>query len=294
MSRTRDENKRWNDIAYMFFTWTFDNASHFITGFHDAENNVNRVTAVRDNGNRLYSPRLTAIAEEGPDKDGAEMEGFMPTPMADVGGRLIGAQFDCDAETHVRGAVRLSSALVFAYQEGDFGLGFSRPVPNSFVLFDPSDELKKQKISLRSSSPYTEGESGPLGEITFTNLLPYQFREIQLDPTGLDDGTSLVQEKFVVYPTYRSAHLIQLKDKGTVVLTGMLQTPDGKPLALAVGEVGGKPFFTTREGRFFIEGLDPGAHNLLIEGWQPFELKLDPKSRGIKDIGTLNMQQVKE
>ncbi len=294
MSRTRDENKRWNDIAYMFFTWTFDNANHFLTGFHDAENNLNRVTAVRDNGNRLYSPRLTAIAEESPEKDGGEIEGFMPTPMADVGGRILGSKFEGDTQTYARGALRLSSALVFAYQEGNFGLGFSRPVPNSFVLFDPSPELKKQKVALRSTSPYTEGESGPLGEITFTNLLPYQFREIQLDPTGLDDGTSLVQEKFVVYPTYRSAHLIQLQDKGTVVLTGELLGADGKPLSLVVGEVAGKPFFTTREGRFFIEGLDPGTHNLLIEGWLPLELKMDKKARGIKDLGSLRMQQEEE
>jgi outer membrane usher protein len=294
MSRTRDEQKRWNDIAYMFFTWTFDNASHFLTGFHDAENNINRLTAVRDNGNRLYSPRLTAIAEEGPQKDALEAEGFMPTPMADVGGRIVGAQFEGDEDTHSRGALRLSSALVFAYQEGNFGLGFSRPVPNSFVLFDPSPELKKQKIALRSSSPYTEGESGPLGEITFTNLLPYQFREIQLDPTGLDDGTSLVQEKFVVYPTYRSAHLISLKDKGTVVLTGTMLGADGKPLGLAVGDVSGKPFFTTREGRFFIEGLDPGAHILKIDGYQPSTLKVDPKARGIKDIGSVGLIKEEE
>jgi hypothetical protein len=79
-----------------------------------------------------------------------------------------------------------------------------------------------------------------------------------------------------------------------VVLTGELLGADGKPLSLVVGEVGGKPFFTTREGRFFIEGLDPGTHNLLIEGWLPLELKMDKKARGIKDLGSLRMQQEEE
>ncbi|MBY0515833.1 MAG: fimbria/pilus outer membrane usher protein [Bacteriovoracaceae bacterium] len=294
MSRTRDENKNWNDVAYAFFTWTFDNASHFVSGFHDVENKINRLTAVRDNRNRLYSPRLTAVAEEGPSKDLAEVDGYVPTPMADIGGRITGAQFDNAGKTQSRGVARLASAFVFGYQNDQWGAGFSRPVPNSFVLFKPSQNLKKQTVALRSTSPYTEGQSGPLGEITFTNLLPYQYREIQLDPTGLDEGTSLIQERFVVYPTYRSAHVINIQDKGSVVLTGLLVDTKGVPLALKVGNVSGKPFFTSREGRFFIEGLEPGVHQLTIEGLESIDLEVDKTARGIKDLGRLEMDPEEE
>lgn len=288
LSRNRDENKNWNDIAYVFFTWTFDGANHLVSGFHDFENRVNRLTAIRDNGNRLYSPRVTATAEEGPTRDGGEIDAFVPTPMADIGGRLTSAKFDTSDSTYSRGVARLSSALVFAYDDGYFGVGLSRPVPNSFVLFRPSQELRRQKVGLRSTSPFTEGESGPFGEITFTNLLPYQYREIQLDPTNLDEGTSLDREKFVVYPTYRSAHLIPLKDRGTVVLTGELVNSKGKPLALKVGEVGGKPFFTTREGRFFIEGLGAGNYTLKINDSDVgIPLKVNKSERGVKDLGVV-------
>ena len=291
MARNRDEFKRWNDVAYAFFTWTFDSASHFITGFHDAENNLNRLTAVRDNGNRLYSPRLTATAEEGPSRDGGEIDAFVPTPVADLGARVQAAKFENSGNTEARGIARMSQAIVFAYQDGDFGLGLSRPVPNSFVLFKPNDELKGQKVALRSTSPFTEGESGPLGEITFTNLLPYQYREIQLDPSGLEMGTSLVQEKFIVYPTYRSAHLIALEDKGSVILSGTLVDTKGRALGLRVGDIGGKPFFTSQEGQFYIEGLNPGNYQLNLEGFKTLDIKLDQRSRGLRQLGAVRVEE---
>lgn len=291
VSRTRDENKHWNDIAYMFVTWTFDGANHLVNAFHDFQNKVNRVTAIRDNGNRLYNPRMTGTIEEGPAKDGGEVDAYVPTPMADVGGHFTSTKFSDADSTYARGSARVSSAIVFAYQNGAFGAGVARPVPNSFVLFRPSRELRRQKVGLRSTSPYTEGESGPFGEITFTNLLPYQFREIQLDPTNLDEGTSLEREKFVVYPTYRSAHLIPLRDKGTVVLTGVLRDASGAPLGLKVGEIGGRPFFTTREGRFFLEGLGAGTYRMrLNDADTGHEIKVSPGERGVKDLGTIEYQ----
>lgn len=289
ISRNRDEHKNWNDVAYAFFTWTFDGANHLISGFHDFKNNVNRLSAIRDNNNRLYSPRVTGQIEEGPDKDGGEVDGFVPTPMADFGGRVTGAKYADSQDSDTRGVARISSALVFAWDKGRFGVGMSRPVPNSFVLFKPSPELRKQKVALRSTSPFTEGESGPFGEITFTNLLPYQYREIQLDPSRLEEGTSLEKEKYVVYPTYRSAHLIPLNDKGTVVLTGVLVDAKGLPMVLKVGAAEGKPFFTSREGRFFIEGLDKGPHVLRLDGddGQGVAITIEAKDRGVKDLGTV-------
>jgi outer membrane usher protein len=288
VSRVRDEYANWNDVAYAFFTWTFDGANHLVSGFHDFEEKVSRLNVVRDNNNRLYSPRLSATAEEGPTRDAGELDGFVPTPMADFGGRVAVARYGNDEDSYARGVARVASALVFAYREGEMGVGFSRPVPNSFVLFRPTRELRRQKVALKSTSPFTEGESGPFGEITFTNLLPYQYREIQLDPSRLDEGTSLVQEKFVIYPTYRSAHLIPLRDKGTVVLTGVLRDRRGNPLGLRVGSAGGRPFFTTREGRFFIEGLDKGTHLLKLAEEDPgTKLTVSPLERGVKDLGDI-------
>ena len=111
---------------------------------------------------------------------------------------------------------------MFAYDNSEWGFSISRPVPGSFVVFKPEQSLKNQKIALKSSSPFAEAETGIFDEISFTNLLAYQYRDVQLDPTFLDDGVTLTNERYDLYPTYRSAHLISLTEKGSVVVKGKI------------------------------------------------------------------------
>lgn len=287
-SRLRDERRRWNDTAYAFLTWSFDGSGHLVNAFHDFEAQTSRVTAVRDNANKLYSPRLSASVEKAKDKKSAEMDGNVSMPFAEVGARASIQNLETPNGTYAKGSVYVASAFTFAYDRGNWGAGLSRPVPSSFVLFEPSDILKDQKVSLRSTSPHTESASGPFGEVTYTNLLPYQYREIQLDPTALEEGTTLKQERFVVYPTYRSAHLIPLEDKGSIILQGRLVDPSGNPIALKVGSVNNSLFFTSRDGEFFIEGITPGKQVFQLQDQDKnVEITIDEKTRGVKDIGIL-------
>lgn len=190
-----------------------------------------------------------------------------------------------------RGSARVNSAFVFAYNDGDFGAGISRPVPGSFVLFKPESRLKDQKIALKSTSPYTEGESGLFKEIVFSNLLPYQFRDIQLDPTLMDIGRTLEKEKFVLFPTYRSAHLIKLHERGAVVLMGQVLLPDGAPASLQVGRLNGKPFFTNRQGVIYIEGVEAGTYDLTLDNREEIiKVKISKDQRGMVDLGVLQFE----
>src|SRR5690606_7607202 len=217
-----------------------------------------------------------------------EIDAFVPMPFAEAGVRTSVQDYETPNSTYSKTAVRFASAFTFAYENGNWGAGLSRPVPSSFVLFEPSDVLRKQKISLRSTSPHTESASGPFGEGTYTNLLPYQYREIQLDPTALEEGTTLEQERFVVYPTYRSAHLIPLVDKGRVILQGRLIDKNQKPIALKVGNLNGILFFTSRDGEFFIEGITPGKQVIQLQDQEKsVEVYIEPNARGIKNVGSL-------
>lgn len=288
-SRLRDERRQWNDVAYAFLTWTFDGSGHLVNAFHDVENQTTRVTAVKDNANKLYSPRINSNIEKGQNKNSAEVDAFVPMPFAEAGVRSSIQDFERPDSTFAKTSVRYASAITFAYDRDNWGAGLSRPVPSSFVLFEPSDVLRKQKISLRSTSPHTESASGPFGEVTYTNLLPYQYREIQLDPTALEEGTTLEQERFVVYPTYRSAHLIPLEDKGRIILQGKLIDKNKKPIALKVGNLNSILFFTSREGDFFIEGITPGKQVLQLQGQEKtLEISIEENARGIKNLGTLS------
>lgn len=292
MGRNRDEYKNWNDVAYVFLTITFPDSNDFVTAFHDKENKTSRVTYLRDNQNRLYTPRAQGILENNETYQMGEADVLVPTQIADFGGR-VNARHLIDGDKAIgRGSLRMNSAFVFAKDGDDWGFGMSRPVPSSFAIFKPEDKLKGQKIALKSISPYVESQTGLFNEITYSQLLPYQYREIQLDPTFLEEGRSLKKEKFVLFPTYKSAHLITLADQGAVMLKGVLTKKDGTPWPLQVGHAGDKTFFTNRDGVFYIEGVEPGTYLLSLEG-NTTKIKIDisDDAHGIKDLGSMILEE---
>lgn len=291
VARNRDENRQWNDVAYVFLTLTIPDTNDYISALYDQQQKSTKLTHIKDNQSRLYKPRTQTILENNSARQSGEVDLQVPTPYADFGGRIHADHLIPEDQVLSRGSLRLNSAVVFAYDEGEWGLGLSRPIPGSFVIFKPEERLKDQKVGLKSTSPYTEAESGLFHEITFNNLLAYQYRDIQLDPTLLDEGRSLKTEKFILYPTYRSAHLIKLEERGAVMLRGSILNADGSPVSLEVGSVGGKTFFTNRSGSFFIEGLEPGQYQMTLDGHQTvFDINVNKDERGFKDIGTLKLE----
>lgn len=292
VGRNRDEYKQWNDVAYAFLTITFPESNNFISALYDQQQKSSKVTYIRDNQNKLYSPRAMGSLENTPTRNAGEVDMTYPTPFGDFGGRLHSDNSFANKQTDTRASARLNSALVFAYQDGNWGGGISRPVPNSFVILKPDEKMKDQRIGLKSTSPYTESETGLFDEIVFSNLLAYQYRDIQLDPTLMDEGRTLVQDNYTIYPTYRSAHLIVLKETGRTMLQGRLVNADGSPLSLEVGMIGEKSFFTNRNGEFFVEGIDPGTYKLKLEGRNVTEqISISGEMKGIQDIGQIILKE---
>lgn len=296
LSRRKDQFSQTNNSALFFFTWTFGAANHLLSGLRDIQNSSSRLGLVRDNHNKLYSPRLALNLEESETLDKAELDTQIKMPFAEVGARLTGSKVlnEENKESQNYASLRFAQAIVFAYNEGSFGLGVSRPVRNSFALFRPSQELKNQNISLRSTSVYPESRSGFFGELTATGLTPYQYREIVLDPTHLDHGLSLEKERFIIYPTYKSAHLIPLRDAGIVIVQGLILDQNEQAFSLKAGEINGIAFFTDRQGRFYIEGLAPGEYQMKIQGSDDkINVVVNPESRGVIHLLPFILNRVK-
>jgi outer membrane usher protein len=290
-SRNRDEFGRWNEIAYAFLTLSIPESNSYVSSLYDQKQKSMRVNVLKDNQNKLYTFRTQAIADYAEDGQNGELDLTYPTQLGDLGGRISANKTD-QLTTATRGSARLNSALVFAYQNSEFAGGISRPIPGSFVIFRPEDRLKDQKIGLKSTSPYTESQSGLFNEIVFSNLIAYQYRDIQLDPTFMEPGRSLQKEKFTLFPTYRSAHLINLSERGSVILTGRLLNPDGTPISLQVGAIGNVTFFTNRDGYIFIEGIEAGNYEMALEGREDkFLLQVDKNERGYKDLGNIQLKE---
>lgn len=285
-SRVKDGINGQDNTLSAFLTWNFDNSNHYVSTFRDFESKNSRVALTKDNNNELYNPRYTVAYNEDRDNKRLNATSQVPTPMADVFFRGSYSKSDSGVSSNQVG-FGLSSSMLFAY-DNELSFAFARSNQSSFALFKPSDNLKNQKVSIKSTSTYADAESPFIGDIALTNLVSYQYREVQADPTKLDYGTSLEKEKFVLLPAFKTGHIIKINDNGTRSIQGILKK-EGKALALKVCELGNKLFFTDRSGYFYIEGVDSEKNILKISGKKVKTITIKSNKTGVVDIGIINL-----
>lgn len=194
-----------------------------------------------------------------------------------------------------RTSMRLGTALVFA--DGHFAV--SRPVQDSFAIVVPHTELAGQKIGVDPLRESYAARVDWLGPAVVPNLSAYQVRKLTIDAPDLPLGFEVGPSDRTVWPTYKSGTLIRVGTGATVILSGVLETTEGAPVALQGGEIVSlsEPkmtaieVFTNRTGKFMAEGLMPGAFELRLLTDPPSTLRFEiPKGKaGVYDIGKLKV-----
>lgn len=297
-SRNRDEFRQSYDMAYLLVNITFPEKAQYITAYADTTNQTRRLTYVKDNLNKLNTFKGQASVENNKSATVGDADLIFNSKLADLGFHATGFNYESNAESAGRYSARIHSSLVFAGSSDGWSWAVSRPVQTSFALLAPNDHLEDQKFGVKSTSPYSEGLSDFMGKTVFVNLLPYQYREIQLDPSAIDVGYSLGQENFVLFPTYRSAHLIFVGAPGSVTVKGVLHSPEGID-GLRSGEIVGDNgvnslFFTNRKGQFLIENLMPGGYTIKTDDEREVRFTIPEKTRGLYEIGNLEIESWEE
>jgi outer membrane usher protein len=295
-ARSRDEFKFWSTQLYFFLNMTFGESSTFASAFYEKDTQTKRLTVIHDNGTQLNNLKLSASANDNVSTREGSIDMQYNTSLADVGAReeLIHTK---GSKTGTRTSLRFLSAFAFVNNGSDKGFSVSRPISNSFVIFKPHENWRGQKFGVQSaSSSQADSSTGLFGESLVSGLTPYQYRRLQLDPSRLDQGYILGQESFVVYPRYRSGNLFVVGNSGLLVLRGIITDKNKIPQPLKVGfwtSRSGKvtPFFTGREGEFFIEGVEPmlGTLQLEDEAFESKEMNLELIKNGLIDIGTIEL-----
>ena len=293
-SRNRDDQKVWSTQLYFFLNITLGDHATFASAFYDKMSESKRLTVIHDNGKQLNNLKISASANDSLTAKDGSLDLQYNTALADLGGReeII---HDNLRQTGSRTSLRFLSAFAFVHNGADSGFSISRPISNSFVMFKPNEDWKGQHFGVQSSNG-SDTTSGIFGESLISGLTPYQYKQLQLDPSNLEPGYVLGQESYVVYPNYRSGHLFVVGKSGMLVLKGIIIDKNKKPLPLKVGfwtSKAGKvtPFFTGREGEFFIEGVEPtmGKLELNDEQFDGRELNLETHKRGMIDIGNIEL-----
>jgi outer membrane usher protein len=291
--RSRDEFKTWSNQIYFFFNMTFGESSTFASAFYDKESQTKRLTVIRDTGVKYNDLKVSASVDDNAQSKNGSLDLQYNTVLADVGVREDVTKNDGQSEG-TKTSIRFLSSFAFVHNGDDSAFSIGRPISNSFVIFKPNSDWKGQTFGVQTSSGVNDAGTGLFGEAVVSGLTPYQYRRLQLDPSRLEPGYILGQESFVVYPRKGSGHLFVIGKSGLLVLKGRILNKSQVPLALKVGfwtSLSGKstPFFTDREGEFFIEGVEASVGTIQIddENFRPTRLDLRREKQGIVEIGNI-------
>lgn len=291
--RSRDEFKTWSNQIYFFFNMTFGESSTFASAFYDKESQTKRLTVIRDTGIKYNDLKMSASVDDNAQSKNGSIDLQYNSVLADLGVREDVIKNDGQSAGS-KTSLRFLSSFAFVHNGDDSAFSIGRPISNSFVIFKPNSDWKGQKFGVQTSSGTNDAATGLFGEAVVSGLTPYQYRRLQLDPSQLEPGYILGQESFVVYPRKGSGHLFVIGKSGLLVLRGKILDKSQKPLALKVGfwtSLSGKstPFFTDREGEFFVEGIEASVGTIQIddENFRPTRLDLSREKQGIVEIGNI-------
>ena len=292
--KSRDEFKNWSSQVYFFFNMTFGGSSTFASAFYEKESQTKRLTVIRDTGKKFNDLKISASGEDNNVSKNGSLDLQYNTVLADIGARQEVVKTNGQSEGF-RTSLRLLSAFAYVHNGEDSAFAVSRPISNSFVIFKPNKDWSGQKFGVQTAGGINDASTGLFGESLVSSLAPYQYRRLQLDPSNLDPGYILGQESFVVYPRKNSGHLFVIGKSGLLVLKGKILDSKQNPLGLKVGfftsakTQKSTPFFTDREGEFFIEGVEPGMGTLQVddEDFASVQVDLTDKKQGMVEIGEI-------
>ena len=192
-----------------------------------------------------------------------------------------------------RSSLRLGTALVFA--DGTFGLG--RPVTDSFAILAPRPNLAGQQVDVGGSSEWPRARIDALGPAVMHDLAAYRRHSLAISAPDLPFGYDVGASNYLVEAPLNGGTLIQIGTEATVLLDGSLRDRAGQPVSLVAGQARrsddpeAEPiaFFTNRKGRFRIDGLRPGRHEITLfrDAGGGFTVVVPDDAVGLHEVGTI-------
>jgi outer membrane usher protein len=195
------------------------------------------------------------------------------------------------------GRVKLASAIGIV--GGQFSIG--RPVTDGFAIINRDEITRDQDIKINKSDKEYAFESDYFNNMMISKLQAYRYFHLRVDSSVLDDGLSLENEEFSLFPSYKSGILLSMKGKGSISAYGRLLLPNGNRLELQTfdvldskGEVIQRNF-SNRKGRILIEGIDASVYKVFVEIDEvkySATVDLSSKSFGLVDLKTIQLKRV--
>ena len=290
-----DDDGREDDLrAFVGITFALDRRQRISGSYDTADNRTRADYSLIDTG-RLGGYGVS-LGVEGADEDSG----------IDAAAVFTGNRFDASAahDTRFDGlggsmtnqSTRLSAGTAFVFADGAVGL--TRGIGDSFAILSPHPTLEGRTVYVDPSRDGDAGSSGALGPAVQGSLRSYYNQRVTYDVDDLPLGYDLGKGVFELNPPYKSGYRLTVGSAATVTATGTLATPDGEPLALAVGTLDAEAdpdfpttqIFTNRAGRFGLQGLKPGRYAVRFAGQGRAAFTVPEGTVGLFRTGTLTIE----
>lgn len=191
------------------------------------------------------------------------------------------------------GAYRWNVGSAIVVMPGAWTL--SRPVTDSILLVKLDETQASKDVTVSAVGDLLEEDSVRRNQLVLPELASYRRFEMGVQLGGGSLFTSLANDRFTLYPTYRSAMKIALETRGTLVARARLIDRRQRPVDLIAGRLlnvrGDEQavFFTDKQGRLYLEGIKPGKYSLELEtngSLQKIEIEIPELKFGEVDLGT--------
>lgn len=288
-SYTRQDLPVPENRGFFTFTWTDLPARTSLSAYHDSAGNTSTVNLARSNEQPYRDARWNLSYQKG--DAGTLASGAFE--YLGTRGAIRGEQISSQNGTVRQQTTILGLDTAIAWAGGEWTV--TQPITDSFVMVTARNFPDGQNLKINPNGELAQAQLGPNTTAVVRDLVGYTKVPVNLDSTTLPPGYLLDREYYLVQPTYRSGLLIAIDLSRKILVKGRLIDSQGQPFKLISGEiVDGQGrlidgnFFTNGDGRFLIEGLEPGDYWLVTEATKERVGLRVPNDRGqVLDLGDL-------
>ncbi len=176
--------------------------------------------------------------------------------------------------------LRASTAIAWTNESITWG----RSISDSFAILKlEGKNVDALEVGVNRVGDKPAAKTDRWGPALLPDMTSYYDRALYVDAIALPPGVQLLQESYVLKPSYHSGITARVQIDQRIALRGYLIEKGGTPLSLSSGEIVDvktsktvAQFFTNRKGRFMVESIDPGQYEIRVydKRWaiSPFEI----------------------
>lgn len=297
-SYIKNTNEQKDDQGYISFYWSEREGLKSVSAYHDTQTKGTTVNFARSNRKNYDDYRIWGSAQNTDDYNSANLSGEYLTQK----GSLRLDQFSSRQNDYSRSVTTLGVSSAIAWVGSEWSM--SQPINDSFALVSvPEKSAQKYTLAVNPFNNYNEATVEDGHTTVLPNHTSYYIYQVNLDATSLPMGTLLDKEYYNVQPSYRSGILISAVINQKVMIKGRLMGSNSEALAYAAGDVYNdknqlvdNTFFTSKDGKFYVEGLEPGSYRVEFEqnGLKEISFIVDKNIEGgMLDLGDVKLHEVK-